>query len=266
MRSLLLIAALAVAHAQSPAFEVVSVKASPPDAGSTVGSRGGPGTRTPGVWTCQNMSLNNIVWIAFNLRSQQLVAPDWMNEPRFDITAKISAGATREQFYVMLQNLLAERFGLKVHHDRKEVQGYELTVSKGGPKFKEATTEPTKDAAPPVPQVPVLGPDGFPTAIPGINGINITRNRARGQWLRVKIERLVRDLDSQVGAPIVDATGLTGTYDLSLYWVPDPIQPDAAGPTILAALQSQLGLKLESKKVIIPVVVVDYSAKVPVEN
>src|SRR5215510_14863912 len=158
MKSILLLAALAVAHAQSPAFDVVSIKLSPPAAGSTVGSRGGPGTRTPGGWTCQNMSLYNIVWIAFNLRSQQLVAPDWMNEPRFDITAKIPEGDTREEFYLMFQKTLAERFGLKVHHDRKEVQGYELTVAKNGPKFKESGAEQPKDAAPPVPQPPRSAP------------------------------------------------------------------------------------------------------------
>src|SRR5215510_14986054 len=141
MKSILLLAALAVAHAQSPAFDVVSIKLSPPAAGSTVGSRGGPGTRTPGVWTGQNMSLYNIVWIAFNLRAQQLVGPDWMNEPRFDITAKIPEGATREQFYLMFQNMLVERFGLKVHHDQKEVLGFELTVMKNGPKFKESSPE-----------------------------------------------------------------------------------------------------------------------------
>ncbi|SPE33203.1 conserved exported hypothetical protein [Candidatus Sulfopaludibacter sp. SbA6] len=265
MKSILLLAGLAVAHAQSPAFDVASIKLSPPDAGST-GSRGGPGTKTPGVWTCQNMSLYNIVWIAFNLRSQQLIAPDWMNEPRFDITAKIPEGATREQFYLMFQNMLAERFSLKVHHDRKEVQGYELTVAKNGPKFKESSPEPPKNASPPVPQPPSLGPDGFPVAIPGISGVSITRNRARGQWLRAKMERLVRDLDFHVGKPVVDATGLKGTYDLSLYWVPDSMRPDAGEPTIFGALQNQLGLKLESKKVMIPVVVVDHAEKVPTEN
>jgi uncharacterized protein (TIGR03435 family) len=266
MRSILLFASLAVTYAQSPAFDVVSIKLSPPDAGSTVGSRGGPGTRTPGVWTCQNMSLHNIVWIGFNLRSQQLEAPDWMNEPRFDITAKIPEGATREQFYLMFQNMLVERFGLKFHRNQKEVQGYELTIAKNGPKFKESGPEPPKDAAPPVPQPPSLGPDGFPLAIPGISGVSITRNRARGQWLRAKMERLVRDLDNQVGKPVVDATGLKGTYDLSLYWVPDSMRPDAGEPTIFGALQDQLGLKLESKKVMIPVVVVDHAEKVPTAN
>jgi uncharacterized protein (TIGR03435 family) len=212
------------------------------------------------------MSLYNVVWIAFNLRSQQLVAPDWMNEPRFNITAKIPEGTTREQFYLMFQNMLTERFGLKVHHDRKEVQGYELTVAKNGPKFNESGPEAPKDAAPPVPQPPSLGPDGFPVLIPGISGVSITRNRARAQLLGAKMERLVRELDYQLGKPVVDATGLKGTYDLSLYWVPDSMLPDAGGPTILGALQSQLGLNLESKKVMIPVVVVDHAAKVPTEN
>lgn len=185
MKSLFLIAVLAVAYAQPPSFEVVSIKMSPPDAGSTVSSGGGPG---------------NIVWIAFNLRSQQLIAPDWMKEPRFDITAKIPEGAS------------------------------------------------------------------FPVVLPGISGVNMTRNRARGQWLRAKIERFVRDLDNQVGKPVIDATGLNGIYDFSLFWVPDPTRPDAEGPTIFSALQDQLGLKLESKKVMLPVVVVDHAQKVPTEN
>jgi uncharacterized protein (TIGR03435 family) len=265
MKSLLVLTGL-VAHAQPPTFDVVSIKLSSPDAGSSVSSGGGPGTRRPGVWTCQNMSLHNIVWIAFNLRSQQLVAPDWMNEPRFDITAKIPEGANREQFYLMFQNMLAGRFGLKVHHDRKEVQGYELTVAKSGPKFKESGAESPRDAVPPVSQPPSLGSDGFPTVTPGITGINITRNRARGQWLRVSVERFLRDIDSQVGQPVVDATDLKATYDLALYWVPDVTRPDAGRPSVFSALQEQLGLKLVSKKVMLPVVVVDHCEKVPTEN
>ena len=80
------------------------------------------------------------------------------------------------------------------------------------------------------------------------------------------MERLARELDSQVEAPVVDATGLKGMYDISLYWVPDSTRPDADGPTIFSALQNQLGLILAPKKVTIPVVVVDHAAKVPTEN
>jgi uncharacterized protein (TIGR03435 family) len=269
MKSILLLAALASAHAQSPVFEVVSIKRSPPDAGSTVGSRGGPGTRTPGTWTCSNMSLSNIVWIGFNLRSQQLVAPDWMSEPRFDITAKIPEGATREEFYQMFQNMLVERFGLKFHREQKEVQGYELTVGKSGPKFKESGPEAPKDSAgtPPSPGTrPSLGADGFPVLVPGISGVAVTGNRARGQWMRAPLDRLVRELDNSLGKPVVDATGLTAKYDLSLYWVPDQMRPDAGGPTLSGALQDQLGLRLEGKKVTIPIVVIDHAERVPTEN
>jgi uncharacterized protein (TIGR03435 family) len=266
MKALFCLAALAVASAQPLKFDVVSIKLSPPEAGSTVSSGGGPGTRRPGVWTCQSMSLHNIVWIAFNLRSQQLEAPDWMKEPRFDITAKIPDGATREQFYTMFQDMLAERFGLQVRHRQKEVNGYELTVAKNGPKFKESDPEPPKDAAPPVPRGVELGADGYPILPPGISSVSQTRNRARGQWLRAKLERLVRELDYAVGNPVVDATGLTGMYDLSLYWIPDPMRPDADGPTIFKALQDQLGLRLEAKKVMLPVVIVDHAEKLPTEN
>ncbi|HLK63715.1 MAG TPA: DUF3738 domain-containing protein [Bryobacteraceae bacterium] len=149
MKSIVLLAGLAVAHAQSPAFDVISIKFSSPDAGSTVGSRGGPGTRT---------------------------------------------------------------------RESGRARTCPSTTSSGS---QESGSEPPKEAPPPVPQRPSLGPDGFPLAIPGISGVDITRNRARGQWLRAKMERLVRDLDNQAGKPVVDATGLKGTYDFSLYWVPD---------------------------------------------
>ena len=116
MKTLLLLVAAASGYSQSPAFEVVSIKPSPPGAGSTVSSGGGPGTRDPGTWRCESMTLRNIVYIAFNLLSeQQLVGQDWMNEPRFDIAAKVPSGTTREQLYSMLQNMLIERFGLKFH-------------------------------------------------------------------------------------------------------------------------------------------------------
>jgi uncharacterized protein (TIGR03435 family) len=212
------------------------------------------------------MSLHNIVWIAFDLQPYQLQAPDWMHEPRFDITAKVPEGATRAQFHVMFQNMLVERFGLKFHRSQREVQGYELTVAKGGPKFKESGPPPPPDAPRPVIQRPTLAADGYPTVTPGISGPNTIGNRARGQWLRAGMERLIRDLNYEVGKPIVDATSLTGMYDLALFWVRDPDRPDSTGPALFGALQDQLGLKLESKKVTIPIVVVDHAEKLPTEN
>jgi len=225
------------------------------------------------MWTCQNMSLHNVIGIAFNLNSQQLIAPEWTKEPRFDITAKVPEGATREQFFQMLQNMLVERFGLKFHRDQQQVQGFELSIAKGGPKFQESAPEPPKDpaAVPPPPLTPAQlrptrGPDGYPVSLAGVSGAATMGNRASGQWFRVTMQRLVTELDHQLNKPVVDATGLNGKYDLALHWVPDPTRPDGDGPSLFAALQEQLGLKLESKKVTIPTVVIDHAEKTPTEN
>jgi uncharacterized protein (TIGR03435 family) len=179
MRFVFLLASLVIARAQTPAFEVVSIKIAPPDAES-VSSGGGPGTRKSGFWTCQNMTLHNIVWIAYNSRHEQLVAPDWMRDVRFNITAKVPEGATtRDQLYPMLQYMLAERFALKVHREQREVQGYELAVAKNGPKFKESGPEPPP---PPDPGPPSLDAKGYPILRSGVSGPNRAGNRARG-WV-----------------------------------------------------------------------------------
>jgi uncharacterized protein (TIGR03435 family) len=234
------------------------------------------------------MSLSNIVSIAFDLRAQQLHAPDWMSDERFDITAKVPEGATRDQFHPMLQSMLVERFGLKFHHEPKEVQGYELVVARGGPKFKGSAPEPPKDAAPADGSRP--GPDGFFRAAPGadgypvlplgVPGVWIMNNRGRAQWFRIGMASLAANLSTHVDKPVKDATGLDGKYDISLYWVIDPMRMTAppplggdsmpatevAGPSLLTAVQQQLGLKLEPKKVTIDVVVVDRAEKLPTEN
>src|SRR5882724_6411524 len=142
-----MVMACATAYAQGsdakPTFEVATVKPSPPSdgRGMRVGCTGGPGTPDPGLWKCQNLSLSNMVTNAYNLKYYEITAPAWMNEVRFDITAKIPEGTTKEQFLLMRQNLLDERFKLMFHREKKEVPGYELVVAKNGPKLKEAVEE-----------------------------------------------------------------------------------------------------------------------------
>jgi uncharacterized protein (TIGR03435 family) len=256
---------------QAPTFEAVSIKPLPSGPVQSISSGGGPGSRDPGMWTCRNMALDNIIMIAFRLQSRQhLVAPGWMGEPRFDITAKVPAGATRDELFQMLQNMLIERFGLKFHHGEKEVQGYELVLAKGGPKFKELPELP-KDAAPsPQPsqsaQPPTWGPDGYPVFAAGVQAWSGGGHRAGGQWPHMSIGRFATALGNRLGAPVTDATHLSGTYDFSLRYDPNPDQPDADGPTIFSALQDQLGLKLESKKVTVPIIIVDHAERVPTEN
>jgi uncharacterized protein (TIGR03435 family) len=279
------------AYAQSPnkpEFEAASIRAAPPiiAAGATVGCRGGPGTRDPGLFTCQYMSLSNLVTFASRLDSYRLSAPDWMTPMlMFNISAKIPPNTTRGQFEVMLQNLLADRFKLSVHHENREVTQLSLVVAKNGPKFKEAVETPPPTnvddhagaRAPYVP--PALDKDGFP-AFTGRPMSTFMNGRARLYEPRMTMQALATRLSRQLRAPVAEATGLTGQYEISLYWVTDAglrataptdrgTDPQAdvdAGPTLTQALQEQLGLRLESKKGQVDFLVVDHAEKAPTEN
>jgi uncharacterized protein (TIGR03435 family) len=268
VKLLLLLAAFAAAHAQSPAFEVVSIKPAAPDQ-TSVSSRGGPGVRVPGPWICRNMSLANIVSISYSLRGDQLKAPDWMSEVRFDITAKAPEGATRDQLRPMIQNMLATRFGLQVHREPKQTQGYELIVASGGSKLRAAA--PPQEMPPPPPggfyQTTTFDADGYPVLPPAVPGAWMKAGRGAAQWFGVKLDRLAELLADQVEAPVVNATGLDGAYDITLRWDTQPDRDSSRpGPSIFDAVQKQLGLKLGSKKVTVDVIVVDRAEKVPTEN
>jgi uncharacterized protein (TIGR03435 family) len=278
------------------AFEVASIKPSPPPdgRGMRVGGTGGPGSKDPGRWTVQNMSLSNLVTMAYNLKRYEYSGPSWLDAERFDITAKVPEGATREQFRQMIQNMLRERFGLQVHREKKELQGYDLVVAKNGPKLSESVPEPPQPegtgrgtaSMPGPPGPPRLDKDGFPELPPGRGSMMIMMNgRARSRQHESTSEQIANMLANQLSKPVTDATGLKGKYDFTLTWstgngmraVPPPPgggpesplanMPDTdSGPTIFGAVQEQLGLKLESKKVTIELVVVDHIEKIPTEN
>ena len=295
---------------ESPTFEVASVKPSTVQAGQRmlVMMRGGPGTDDPGQLTCTNVPLKSILMRAYDVKEYQINGPKWLDtSERFDITAKIPMGATREQFKLMFQNLLAERFKLVLHHETKDLPMYALVVGKGGPKMKE----PAEDAAtaPPPPSPPPgsdgtgpvrlkMGADGMPQLPPGVgkNGIVMMMvNGNGGMRMRMvangqPVSALIDTLANQLGRPVVDATGLKAKYDITLDFAPDglngpmggmspPPPPDgggavpmasasdgAGGPTIFAALQEQLGLKLEQRKGPVDLLVIDRLEKVPTEN
>ena len=126
---LAVLCASAATYAQTPAqleFEVASVKPSPPpDPSGRVffgPPRGGPGTRDPGQITWANATLLNVLTTAYNITTLQIVAPDWISNERYDLIAKVPAGATKERVAVMWQNLLKERFGMLLHHESREFQ------------------------------------------------------------------------------------------------------------------------------------------------
>ncbi len=123
--------------AAAPAFEVASIRPSGPH--SIRGSAGGPGSSDPGLYRFGLATLPDLMRIAYNVRKWQVQSPIPLEPQAFDLIAKVPAGATKEQFRAMLQNLLADRFHLKLHTQSKEFPAYELLIAKTGFKLKEGT-------------------------------------------------------------------------------------------------------------------------------
>jgi bla regulator protein BlaR1 len=267
-----------------PEFDVASVKASP--AGNANGVRirtplsGGPGTSSPGIARCTNCTLSDLVLKAYDIEQYQLLGPTWL-DAQLLITAKVPDGATPEQFRLMLQNLLAERFKLAFHREKRDVPGYALVVAKDGVRLKEtAGGEPPQEPQANRPRTTV-GKDGFIVVPPGYtaNGVFSFRN---GDSLfstvagKASMDQLALELTRELRQPVADATGLKGKYDFVMYWaleLPEP--PSAPGgeppvastplPTLSEALH-KLGLKLEQRKVPADVLMVDHIEKAPTEN
>jgi uncharacterized protein (TIGR03435 family) len=213
---------------------------------------GGPGTSDPGRVRITNAELTMLVMYAYGIQEDQLKRPAWMDRVQFDVLAKVPPGTTAEQLRKMLQDLLAERFRLQLHHETQVREVYELTVAKNGPKLKRAAEGSGVDDF-----VPGAGPrpanrDNFPILSPG----------------RPNVAQQVM-LPNLVGRHVVDKTGLTGRYDFTLYFTQMSGQspgPEENGPPIEAAVQQQLGLKLALSKASMDVLVIDNSEKTPTGN
>ena len=285
--------------ADSLTFEVASVKRSPPpDPNGRVffgPPRGGPGTPDPGQITWNNAALRNIVMTAYDVQTYQVTAPDWMGTERYDIVAKVPAGATRAQVNVMWQNLLKERFGMVVHHESKEFSVDELTVAKGGSKLKETDLPPDAESFTPPATPPKLDKNGLPE-MNGSGAITMISFNAASSSPSARMvgkglpsSDIASRLAGLLRHPVIDKTGLTGKYDFTLEFTPDlsgiplpPPPPGAPGPApggtasapsasdpgtnIGSAVEKQLGLKLTSTKGKLDVIVVDRAEKVPTEN
>jgi uncharacterized protein (TIGR03435 family) len=239
---------------------------------------GGPGTDTPGRINFENVGLGAVIAKAYGVKYYQISGPGWFETERFNIIGTVPPGTTKEQFRLMLQNLLADRFKLALHKETREMSIYSLGIAKNGPKLKQAAPDPPPDANGPPndresrPGPPAKDRDGYPVLGPGTTMTFMstpTGDRAR-MANKGHVQVLVDMLASQTGRPVVDATGLTGEYEFSLYWIPRPPDSLAAddpnGPDLIAALQQQLGLKLEPKKGPIEVLVVDRVEKIPTAN
>jgi uncharacterized protein (TIGR03435 family) len=307
-------------------FEVASIKPAPPPVPDgrgrimIAGPSGGPGTKDPGRIHYPFMSLKNLLMSAYDVKNFQISGPPWLDTERFDITATMPPETTKEQFRVMLQNLLAERFKLTIHRETKDLPMYSLLVAKGGPKMTEsAPPAPPKEGddapPPPPPSRPKIGADGFPelpAAITGRAGIFNMMMPGRGRMIgsQQTMHDLADRLSGQLSRPVTDETELAKKYDFTLTYsteglsmmgpmgpmpppggggggvavavagpaggggggaggggTPAASQPEAeAPPDIFHAIQAQLGLRLESKKGPVELIVIDHMEKTATDN
>lgn len=263
------VAPLQTAGGAKVAFDAATVK--PATRLGPIGLRsdqtGGPGTSDPGLFTCRNCSLYWVLADAYPIHGYDFSGPDWLQNQRFDFFAKIPAGATREEFQKMLQNLLVEKFKLSVHRETRPMQVYELTVAKNGPKVKQGVPKEPQESD------SASGPlkrdaDGFPILTGGMS-MAITPGHARLHSENQTMAWFAERLSQQLQMPVTDATGLAGTYEFTLSWSWEQDTPGAqlsAQQDLVRAVQSQLGFKLERKRGKGEVLVVDHVEKTPIEN
>jgi uncharacterized protein (TIGR03435 family) len=259
IRQAILFSFLCAATAQTPTFEVASVKRSGP--ASVRNFEGGPGTRDPGQITCTKASMNDLLAHAYGVEFFQISGPAWFSSETetYDLHAKVPPGTTKEQSKLMMQNLLAERFHLSLHHVSKEFPAYQIVVAKSGVKFNEAASGSIQPK------------EGFPELPPG-RAAATTAHSAGHARLAAHLEPisvLISMVRLSASQPIVDKTGLTGLYDFYLHFDPTPLAAEPredAAPSLQVALEQQLGLKLEAKKLPFDVLVIDGAEKIPTEN
>jgi bla regulator protein BlaR1 len=252
-------------------FEVASIKPDPPSALRhvllpPVGNR----------FSTRTASLQLLIQNAYGVNSFEVFGgPDWMNTAGYDIEAKAAGNPTRSQIWLMLRSLLEDRFKLKTHRETRLMPAYVLTVGKGGLKLPKATEGDCIDSAPVQGERPPAPCGRITVAFERAAGLDI-------EGRQVTMTELIRALSGLLGRPVIDMTRFSGKFDINMgfAWEPDvtvgignPWSRGDAGqspdpgmnPSITTALGQQLGLRLESSRGPVEVLVVDHAER-PSEN
>lgn len=255
-RFLILIAATTVvahpeAQERKPAFEVASVRQN-----TSAGSASRNSGPAPGRFTIVNVPLRFIILDAYGLRDHELIdAPDWTNTSAYDISAAYPGGVTPTQAEsrLMLQQLLEDRFQLSLRSETRDLPAYRLVLARRdgqlGPRLVRSNVDCAAWLAGNRPQIGMGGPSPVPGGRRPACMITGSRQGFITGGTRT-IAELTGPLQSFSGRPVMDETGLTGTFDIDLIWTPDEnlapsgTRPDV-GVSLFAALEEQLGLKLE---------------------
>lgn len=247
------------AQSTKPAFEVASVKPAQVPTG---------GLPTPpirgGTLTLQNRTVKSLVQYAYSLRDFQIVdGPDWVTKDLFEITAKAAGTPSLDEMMQMLQTLLADRFGLRMHTEQREMRFLAMVLAtadgRPGPYFHRMP-----DTGPCVPDLDTLD-----------KGRQRLRLTARSGLNCATLPRWAETVSRILETPVLDRTGLPGRWSANVYYAPDPNAgpfagrlagpPDPKAPSFTAALQEQLGIRVEATRGPVEVYVID-SVRQPAEN
>lgn len=215
---------------QAPEFEVASVR--PAQAGAKTQIRRDPA----GGFFASSITLKLLITFAYNIQDFQLAGlADGIGAERFDVACKTPAGAKKEQTWVMLQALLADRFKLAAHREERQTTIYAMVVSKNGFKLKESTEAPGEA-------------DG-----------SLKFGAGRVTCIKVPTADMALVLAGVTGRRVIDRTGVDGRYDVKLEWAPDGERgTNAEGPSLFTAVEEQLGLKLVAEKGPVEMLVIDH--------
>ena len=266
---LAILATLCILSLSAEEFEVASIRSSAPPTSShiRVEFEGGPGTGDSTRFSCRNCSQSLLVMHAYGVEYDQIVGLNSRTE-LYDIEARVPEGATKDQFRMMLQKLLSRRFNMRLHQETRQMQAYELVVGKNRPRIKESIAgrgfqETTASNA----SRNTLDAEGFPILPKAQSGYASVNGRARLQMLNSTIDQLASKLSNQLDTPVINATGLAGTYDYALYWAARSVDgTDDGSPSLFSAVESQLGLRLQPKKAAVTIIVIDHADRAPTEN
>jgi uncharacterized protein (TIGR03435 family) len=234
-----------------PQFEVATVRPNKSgESGASIGPR--PGGRLNGT----NQTARNLIRNAFNLQPFQMIGgPDWMDSDRFDIVAKAADAdldakgmLTPPQFMLRLQSLLEDRFKMAAHWETRELPVYALVVAvegKLGPALKVHAGDCDRAR---------IG-GTTPTSKCGTR-VNMTPAGGQVSGVGIPMLTFARNLAGTTGRNVIDKTGLAGGYDFELTFIPDQTA-DTTGPSLFTAMQEQLGLKLDSQRAPVEVLIID---------
>jgi uncharacterized protein (TIGR03435 family) len=242
-------------------FEVVSIKRSAPNQTS-----GSISTQPGNQFVMVNMEVRALIGSAYPADSPEYVnAPQWTIFEKYDITAKPPEGTSRADMQPMFRALLAERFNFKGHYETREQPMYALVLARTDGKLGPAMEKLGVDCA--GRSAARLRGETLADLPPLANGMAPCSMRAGPDGMvsgGMTMERLARSIQGGTGRILVDRTGLTGDYAFTLNYTSNP-RPDSDTPSLFTALQEQLGLKLESIRGPVTVLVIDHIDR-PTEN